>query len=197
MSDPVFGSYKSTLRRMAVNNVMNVWDHCKTEIERLIEIINVVLEDEHKEYVDQSYTALKQVVAGLNAEEYISSEEPAVFEQLIKQLNGSIKKILLAYALPNGINCQSDNVETLSDFFYRSIERKLHKRRLCNYSAVTKLLRFIRNHEEHDHRNKPKDIVSGKNSFGNIYTLSSMIILSFFAYIEILDFWVKVEGTNP
>lgn len=196
MSDPVFGSYTSTLRRMAVNNVMIVWDHCKTEIERLIEIIAPLLEAEHKEYLDQSYIALKQVVAGLNTEEYVSSEEPAVFEQLIKQLNGSIKKILLAYAIPNGVNCQNDDVETLSNLFYRSIERKLRKRRLCNYVGVTKLVRFVRNHEEHDHQNKPKDIVSGKNSFGNIYTLSSMIILCFFAYIEILTFWVKVDVTD-
>ena len=195
MSDPLFGSRKSTIRRITVMNLMTVWDHCKPEIERLIGLIDPLLEDDHKEYLKQSYTSLNQVVDGLNAADYISSEKPAVFEQLIKLLNDSIKKILVAYALPNGINCRNDDVETLSNSFYRSIERRLGEHRVCNYSGVTKLIRFVRNHEEHDHLNKPKDIISGKNSFGNVYTLSSIVIISFFAYIEILNFWVKAETT--
>jgi hypothetical protein len=197
MSDALFGSPRSTIRRMAVTNVSIVWDHCKNEIERLMGLLDPHLQENARDYLGQSYTALKQVVAGLNADDYIFSEKPAVFEQLIKRLNDSIKKILLAYIIPNGITCRHDNVEDLSDAFFRAIERRLHKRRLCNYSSVTKLVRFVRNHEEHDHRNKPKDIISGKNSFGNVYTLSSIIVLSFFAYIEILRFWVEAEEASP
>ena len=119
MSDPLFGSRESQIRRMLILNLMTVWDHCRPEIVRLMEIIIPLMEEDHQEILEQSFTSLNQVVDGLNAADYIMTEKPAVFEQLIKLLNDCFKKILLAYAIPNGVNINHDNVEDLSDDFLR------------------------------------------------------------------------------
>ena len=193
MRDAILGSPRSIMRRMAVTNVSNIWDLCRDEIERLKETLYPKIGEQAKEYMEQSYNGLAQVIASLNAGDYIIAEQPDVFKQLITRLNGSFKSLLLAYIIPNSIRYGSDNIENLTEAFYRAIETKLHRRRLCNYAGVTKLINFVRNHEEHDHQNRPEDLVTGKRSFGNLYTIASILILSLYAYIEILRFWVEAE----
>ena len=181
------------MRRMAVTNVSNIWDHCRDEIQRLKEALYPKIGAQAKEYMEHSYKGLAQVITSLNAGDYTITEQPDVFKQLITRLNGSFKSLLLAYIIPHSIHYGSDNIENLTEAFYRAIETKLHRRRLCNYAGVTKLIKFVRNHEEHDHQNRPEDLVTGKRSFGNLYTIASILTLSMYAYVEILRFWVEAE----
>lgn len=193
MSDPLIGSHSSMMRRLAITNVSIIWDLCKDEIERLQEELNTEIEDLAKEKMEQSITVLNQVVTSLNVGDYVKDEIPDVFNQLIKRLNGSFKLLLFAYILPNEITYRSDNIEDLTKAFFGSIQRKLGQDKLCNYAGVTKLVKFVRNHVEHDCANEPEDLITGERSFGNVYTLTSILILSFYAYIEILKFWIKAE----
>jgi hypothetical protein len=193
MSNPLFGSPEALMRRAALTNLTTVWDFCKPEIMKLNELLDAKTNGTAREYRDQSFSALKQIIMSIN-EEYVTNENPDVFETLVKRLNDSFKKLYLAYIVSKEVSCDKDNIETLTEVFFNEIQRKLSQDRLCNYAGVTKLVKFVRNHEEHQHRNKPVDLITGKSSFGNLFTLTSILILSFYAQIEILSFWLKTEG---
>lgn len=195
MSSAIFGSRLSIMRRSLIRHASDVWDLCRDEIEGLKEQLYTRVNGSARQNVDQSYRAMEQIYAGLNSQEYITAEQPDTFKQLVDRLNDSLKSILLAYIQTNDISYSDDNVEELTEVFYRSVERRLSRRRLCCYPAITKLLRFIRNCEEHEHIHRPEDLITGSRSFGNVYMLVSIFILSLYAYVEILRFWVEVPET--
>lgn len=193
MSDPLLGSPRSIMRRIMVTNVSNIWDLCRTEIDQLRQQLYPAISVQEREDIEQSCKALAQVVASLQSQEYILSEQPDVHKQLVFRLNDTFKSLLLAYIIPRGISYSSDNIEELTKKFYSSTERRIRRRRLCIYPGITKLIRLIRNHEEHDRANRPQDLVTGKRSFGNLYTLVGISILSMYAFIEILKCWIRAE----
>lgn len=193
MSDPLVGSTRSMMRGIMVTNISNIWILCKPEIDRLRQQLYPAIGIQEREDITQACQALGQVIASLKSEKYILSEQPDVHKQLVSRLNDAFKSLLLAYIIPRGIRYSNDNVEELTKKFYDSIEGRIRRRRLCIYPGVTKLIRLIRNHEEHDRANRPQDLVTGKRSFGNLYTLVSISILSMYAFVEILKCWIRAE----
>ena len=65
-----------------------------------------------------------------------------------------------------------------------------------NYPSIIQTINFIRNALSHPGVTRPTDYRTGTKSFGNIFTLCSMIIISFYACTEALDKWIEVIRTN-
>jgi hypothetical protein len=193
LSDSLFGSPEALMRRTAQTNLMAIWDFCKTEITRLNGLLDT-LNEESQEYRMSSFSKLKQIVMSIN-EDYVNEENPEIFEDSIQSLNKSFKKLCCAYLIPNGIAGTPDNVEDLTTAFFTQIQHRLHRDKLCNYGGIVKLVRFVRNSVEHEEANKPVDLITKKNSYGNIFTLTSILVLSLHAQMEMLNFWLEVEQT--
>lgn len=65
-----------------------------------------------------------------------------------------------------------------------------------SYSTITRALLFLSNLERHTrsrpHRPRPTDWITRKKSFGNLHTITSLFILSTYAYLEILKIWLEI-----
>lgn len=61
---------------------------------------------------------------------------------------------------------------------------------LYAYPVLFQLIKFVRNRQYHTKVNIPQDYRTGAMSFGNMYSFSRQLILSFYAYMEILEAWI-------
>jgi hypothetical protein len=58
------------------------------------------------------------------------------------------------------------------------------------YPSVIRAVKFLRNLQYHEIVDVPIDYRTDVKSFGNLFTLSSILILTFRAYVEMLDLWL-------
>jgi hypothetical protein len=58
------------------------------------------------------------------------------------------------------------------------------------YPSVIRAIKFLRNLQYHEIVDVPTDYRTDVKSFGNLFTLSSILILTFRAYVEMLDLWL-------
>jgi len=65
-----------------------------------------------------------------------------------------------------------------------------------NYPSILQTINFVRNAFNHPDMKKPNDYRTGLRSFGNIFTFSSMLIISFYACVETLNKWQEVIETK-
>ena len=95
---------------------------------------------------------------------------------------------------------EDSKIDDLAAQFYDTIAwmRGLGPRKFVSqaYPSITLLIRMVRNCQEHV-RKKPVDHITHKNSFGNVYTISSIMILAIYAYLEILQVWTYTLNLNP
>jgi len=86
-----------------------------------------------------------------------------------------------------------DNFET-----WKKIRKKLRDRRELvreGYSQTTHIINRLyileRHKRERPHKPKPKDPLTDERSFGNMHTLHGLLLLSGYAFLEILEAWLK------
>lgn len=188
--------FEHTLRPQMIFQVTHVWNlsekRIASQIERLIENLQ---ESEAKTHLQESYRVLKKMVETLAyVEAYLKEEDPITFKDLIEGLVEVFKCVFESFMKEEHTFTPGDHkIDDLNRQFYGSLKRK---RRLPRgefvpqaYPPVTFLVRMVRNCQVHQ-RDKPIDHITRKRSFGNVYTISSVIILSIYAYSEILQAWI-------
>ncbi len=107
-----------------------------------------------------------------------------IYENQVRRAKGSRKG--------SSTRTRSDSIEKLSLLMYDSIQQRRKSRGVqiqFGYPAIIKLIHFIRNLQYQEPRDIPTDYRTGLKSFGNLFTFSCMLILSFYAYIEMLEIW--------
>lgn len=189
-------SFERTIRLQMIFQATHVWNlsekRIASQIERLVENLQ---EAKAKTHLQESHRVLKKVVEALAyGEPYLKEEDPITFKDLMEGLVEVFKCVFESFMKEEHAFTPGDHkIDDLNRQFYTSLKRK---RRLphCEfvsqaYPPITVLVRMVRNCQVHQ-RDKPIDHITRKRSFGNVYTLSSVIILSIYAYSEILQAWL-------
>lgn len=104
--------------------------------------------------------------------------------------------VLNEYGSPIYKRYDSDSIVTLKDIVLDSLAEKLGVnpyQAQYGYPALFILIKFLRNKQYHDKANYPEDYRTGAKSFGNIYTMSCQLILTFYAFMEILESWASLK----
>ena len=86
-----------------------------------------------------------------------------------------------------------DSIDSLTTLMYDSLAEKNGKEPgnlKFGYPSITRLIKFVKNLQHHELKNIPKDYRTQVNSFGNLFTFSCIIILSFYAFIEMVNIWL-------
>lgn len=97
----------------------------------------------------------------------------------------------------------SDSIDDLHRLMYDSLREKrgllkfdqnhilVYEKHLnYGYPSVIKAVKYVKNLQHHEIVHIPKDHRTNIESFGNIFTLCSTIILVFYAYIEMTGIWI-------
>lgn len=202
MARSILGNYEAIQRMTIINSTRGAWLIWEREINRLKSELYNYINDDSKENLDWSYQALIQSISTMTDENYILSENPFLFNEAIDSLHDTLRHLSMSYLVAIDEEHGADNAESLVNQYCISISnryRAINTSQLWwGYPAVSKLIRFIRNLEEHQIRNRPTDVITNERSFGNIFTLTSLFILSVQAYIEICTIWLLVEQQeNP
>lgn len=173
-----------------------VWNFSEEHIDSLIEgLCENLQEKDAKIHLKESYRILKKVVEALAyGEAYSKEEDPITFKDLVEGLVEVFKYVFESFLKEEHTFAPGDHkIDDLNKQFYDTLKtkRRLPPREFVPqaYPPVTRLVRMIRNCQIHQ-RDKPTDHITHKRSFGNVYTISSVIILSIYAYSEILQAWI-------
>ena len=179
----------------------NVWEESLERTTSLLERLNSHIRvPEAGEKVHDSFETLKSIHEALRDEKYIKIEDHILFKDLAIKLEDVFKHLLQAYAIEhslvltdrngNRIALSEAKVDYLTMCFVKSVsERSTPTTYHRIYPAITLLIRYLRNSEEHE-TSKPVDHITGKHSYGNVYTLCSLFIVTIYAYKEILEKWI-------
>lgn len=183
------------IRQSVVLQTASVWNTSEKKINSCIKrIISVLSEEDSKDRLKESFRILKGISDALSFNgNYIREEDPLVFKELWFRLIETFKNLFESFAMEDDSYTARDL--RIDDMAYDFFERIAWMRGLApnifvkqGYPPVTVVIRTVRNQVEHN-REKPKDPITKKKSFGNIFTLTSVYILSIYAYMEILDIW--------
>jgi hypothetical protein len=178
----------------------NVWSLSLTTLDGLLKDVDTLLQDpKARAKMNDSFETLKDIHEALRDEDYVKEEDHILFKDLAIKMEDVFKHPLHAYMIENSVKLIDDkgktvslnaaSIDLLNFTFAGHISQNRKNRRLHQvYPAVTILVRYLRNCEEHE-TNKPEDHITGKNSFGNVYTLCSVFIITVYAYKEILQSW--------
>ena len=191
-------SFERTLRQSMIFQSNFVWRVVfEKRISLLLEKLSEKLqESDAKSRLQRSHRLFKGIVETLvYNEEYSKEEDPDTFEGLLVKLEQAFKCVFESYMIEDHVFTSEDKkVDYLNKQFYDSLARKrqLPPNRYVYqaYPPVTLLIRLLENCQRHG-RDPPTDPITRKKSFGNVYTLSSAIILSVYAYMEILQAWLE------
>jgi len=194
---------------LAREGVLRVVDHVWTSsvhvIRELIDDLNGNLTQENRDRLEDSFNVLRRIRESLSDEDYQRSEDHLVFHDFALAIPDAYKHALRAYMYTysihpfrdtHPIDASSANIRELSDAFYNDLENRLQRNIRLVYSFATKMIKYLRDNEEHGDR-RPLDHITGENSFGSIYTLGSIFVIATYAYIEILRHWKEVTELIP
>lgn len=151
------------------------------------------LDDEQQQNaVKYSFEKLRAISRSLQADvDYMQEENPIFFKDYMEDMKNVLKIIFQAF--PPGPRCR-DNIDSLRKNFFDTLARMSGEDVIFQkYASISSVIRFVRNMEEH--ANKPTDHITGKRSYGNLFTLVSILVLLTYAYKEILEAWL--ESVNP
>lgn len=187
---------QQNLRQSVVIQTASLWNASERKIGKCVKkIVSVLSEQDAKDRLKESYRILKGISDDLSYNNrYIRTEDPLVFKELWFRLIETFKDTFESFMIENHTYTANDKrIDDMSCEFYETLAwmRGLEPERYVNqaYPPVTVVIRTIRNCAEHV-RDKPVDHITRKKSFGNIFTLSSIYILSIYAYLEILTAWI-------
>jgi hypothetical protein len=174
-----------------------IWNMSADKISTSISELKKGLSAIGQEKAEKSYTVLEDIIVQLKtSENYPEEEDPIFFESLMVKLESVFKHLLEAYMLERSIDIPDDSISRLNQQFYDdiAIRRGLPQGKYVPqaYPPITLLIRMLRNCQHHAAVG-PVDHITEKRTYGNVYTLCSALILSIYAYIEILDAWLTTE----
>jgi hypothetical protein len=177
----------------------NIFLRIEPTIDQLRNELTTRLPDQDaKDSVQDSFEMLKATANNLMSDDlYIRKENPNKFKEYVEGLKNILKMIYSGIPVPPNPGADlPDHIDFLKGNFIHTLENE--RRRITRnpnyiitetYCSITKFVRYLRNVEEH--QNKPVDCLTGKRSYGNLYTLVSAFILVTYAYKEILEIWLE------
>jgi len=184
------------------------WEASKPRVNGLVDSLKPHLGDIPRDKLLDSFRTLEGIYEGMKDDAYEREEDHIHFKDQAVKMEDIFKPVLQSYLIqrslqltaPNGtpMSLSSARIDDMSRALYDDLERRRGLRRgdlKPAYSPLTLLVRFIRNCEEHV-AIKPTDHITGKRSFGNIYTLCSLFMLAIYSYTEILQTWVDTESVG-
>lgn len=175
------------------------WDKIRIPINEKIEKIlpgigDSVAENELK----QSFKLLGDLIGDIiNDKEYRKKEDPDSVEEYANNIEKIFKHLFTGLLMEmkwtgDDYNNLNSPINTLEKIYHDLHEDIRGKRIQWMYPTSMVLIRFLRNCQYHDYvLQRPIDPITGEKSWGNIFTLSSLIILSIYAYDEILRAWCE------
>jgi len=194
-------------RQTIVSLVYSEWTFFETRARNLLQAFqSPILNQESMESLKSSIDQIKKIVAALRIDQqYIENENADRFSESMTSLEHTFKTFFKAYLIyenqvrrakgsrkGSSTTTRSDSIEKLSLLMYDSIQQRRKSRGVqiqFGYPAIIKLIHFIRNLQYQEPRDIPTDYRTGLKSFGYLFTFSCMLILSFYAYIEMLEIW--------
>jgi uncharacterized membrane protein len=163
--------------------------------------INTLVEDLSRQFqvtgaasrLQESYGVLKKIIETLAYDkEYLTKERSHTFKTFIENLDDVFKYLFESFFMEYEITCRSDSIVVMNRQFHEALATFQHLQEddkvLEGYTPVTTLVKFLRNCHKHQ-VDRPKDHITGERTFGNLYTVSSIIILSIYGFLEILQAW--------
>jgi hypothetical protein len=196
-------------RQTMVSLVYSEWTFFDIRARNLIQAFqSPVLNQESIGSLKSSMDQLKKIVEALRIDQqYIENENTGRFSELMTSLEHTLKTFFKAYlAYENQVRrtkdshrkgssgeTHYDSIEKLLLLMYDSIQQRKKSGGVqiqFGYPAIIKLIHFIRTLQFQEPRDIPTDYRTGMKSFGNLFTFSSMLILSFYAYNEMLEIWM-------
>jgi len=195
-------------RQTMVSLVYSEWTFFETRARNLLQAFqSPILNQESIDSLKSSIDQLMKIVEALRSDQqYIENENADRFSELMTSLEHTLKTFFKAYLIyenqvrrakdssrkGSSTRAHSDSIEKLSLLMYDSIQQRRKSKGVqihFGYPAIIKLIHFIRNLQYQEPRDIPTDYRTGMKSFGNLFTLSCMLILSFYAYNEMLEIW--------
>ena len=196
-------------RQTMVSLVYSEWTFFDIRARNLIQTFqSPILNQESVGSLKSSMDQLKKIVEDLRIDQqYIENENTDRFSELMTSLEHTLKTFFKAYlAYENQVRrtkdshrkgssgeTHYDSIEKLLLLMYDSIQQRKKSGGVqiqFGYPAIIKLIHFIRTLQFQEPRDIPTDYRTGMKSFGNLFTFSCMLILSFYAYNEMLEIWM-------
>lgn len=196
-------------RQTMVSLVYSEWTFFESRAKNLIQAFqSPILSQDSVGSLKSSMDQLKKIVEALRIDQqYIENENTDRFSELMTSLEHALKTFFKAYlTYENQVRrtkdshrkgssggTHYDSIEKLLLLMYDSIQQRRKSGGVqiqFGYPAIIKLIHFIRNLQFQEPRDIPTDYRTGMKSFGNLFTFSCMLILSFYAYNEMLEIWM-------
>jgi len=199
------------LRGLFMHIVSMEWNFFRHSIKNQITLLKPHLRQIGQQKLDESFTTLESVVKNMVPDlNYQTNENHLVFESSIVGLESSIKHLFEAFIadgnlykkLKNTIIKNPDSIDNLAYFVH--VEMALRRRSRIStesdsfyaYPSVTRVIKFIRNRKVVHSLEEPTNYQLRLESYDNIFTLCSILILTFYGYSEILDTWFHTIETT-
>ncbi len=189
-----------------VYHAMYVWDMLQDEISDLIwELFSFgSITDSIKKSVNDSLDSLTYVKDAIRFSKYAEDSDPHIFRELMGTMKDAFTKLYRAFFESRNIPISGDGITHLNKEFYKTnakiragIQGLLQVDIISQgCSTVTTLVGSLYNSEKHA-VNKPKDPIAGNESFGNIFTLCSVFMLSLHGFAEDLRTWRDTLKCSP
>lgn len=152
-------------------------------------------------HLDTSFETLTKVTESLTLENgYVEEESSSDFRSLITELDNAMKDFFLSFTVEENVvqnwtDEEGDAIGRSTIEMYRILSGRrfagqYNKRLDYVYPSIKWLIHTLRNSHTHrktisrtEHRNRVK-------SLDNIFSLSSIVLLSLYSYVELLDLWL-------
>lgn len=196
-------------RKEVIDAKDHVWNCSVQQIRELLDKIHPSLAPDNQARLNDSFNVLRGIGESLSDPAYARAEDHLFFTEVTLKVPNVYKYLLRSYmneysititrkrrnGSTESIELVDATVEELCKAFYEDLRRRYRTRRVrLIYPAIGVAIQFLRNHEEHaDNPTKPIDHITGERSFGSMYILSSIFVLTVYAYIEILRHWVEIQ----
>ena len=198
------------LRSGSIRLLKDLWELSASKIESLIQSASETLGIAEQRWLTRSKRDLEHVIEVLISNgEYANEENEYIFSELIRNLHHVFKNLYnslvgnqarLEWVPDTG---QSSNPEgwfidkTFLEVIADGMNLNHYKEVKYGYRPIADIVRYIRNICEHYDElpggELPLDHITGIRTYGNVYTLVGILILSLYAYIEILQLWVDAN----
>jgi hypothetical protein len=190
--------------RLAIRDAVKYeWLYLRDKIIRLIGQLKPLLKNtESVSHLDTSFETLTKVTDSLTLEDgYVEKETSSDFRRLITELDNAMKDFFLSFTEEENISVQTwqdeegDAIGRSTNEMYRILGGRrsvtpYDSRLEYVYPSINFLIHILRN--SHSHRktiSRTKHRIRVK-SLDNIFSLSSIVLLSLYSYIELLDLWL-------
>lgn len=199
------GDYEISQRQGIISLGTSVWFRSETLVRDLKANLVARLENQdQREAVENSFEKMQAIAHSLLSDaKYLKCEYPYIYKEYLEDLKNVLKMIFKSVPFTSRAIASSrrtseqfgedppDNIDFLKWNFYLYIEEKTGRFIRQKYVPITQVVRFLRNVEEHADQRVDQDHITGKKSYGNVYVLVSVFVLIVYAYIEILQTWLR------